>query len=71
MSDKQTKDLIAQWAKRDGQHVVKAKLIERRLSSSLVDKLIGQRYSGQIRGANLSLIEDELRKAGMLQDEAG
>lgn len=71
MADKDIKALIQKWAKRDGEHNVKSALIAKRLSTSLVDQLIGQRYPGEVRGANLTVIEDELRKAGMLQDEAG
>ncbi len=70
MNDRQTKDLIVKWAERDGDHLVKATLIQRRLSSSLVEKLVGNRYPGKIRGANLSIIEDELRKAGLIETQA-
>jgi hypothetical protein len=71
MADKDIKALILKWAARDGEHNVKSALIGKRLSTALVDQLLGQRYPGKVRGANLTVIEDELRKAGMLQDEAG
>ena len=73
MSNKEVKALIKKWAQRDGDHIVKSVLVGKRLSTSLVDQLLGGRYGGEVRGANLTVIEDELRKAGFLpsQDEAG
>lgn len=65
------KELIQEWAKRDGSHIVKARLIERRLSTSFVDKLIGNRYNSPLRGSSLTILEDELRKAGFLQEKTG
>ena len=69
MSDKELKSLIQKWKQRDGEHIVKSKLIAQRLSSSLVEKICANRYPGELRGANRTVIEDELKTAGILSKE--
>jgi hypothetical protein len=71
MANKEIRDLLQKWAKRDGLHIVKSRLIAKRLSTTFVDQVIADRYPNEIQGANLTVIEDELRKAGFIQDEAG
>jgi predicted methyltransferase MtxX (methanogen marker protein 4) len=66
MNNKELKKLIQQWAAEAGAHNVMATLIKRRLSISLVEKLVSGRYPGELRGASREVIENELKKAGVM-----
>jgi hypothetical protein len=67
MTDEKLKEHIMAWAKRDGEHIVKGTLVMRRLSTSLVEKVLRGRYEKQISGAVLTVLLEELERAGVIE----
>lgn len=60
--------LVKEWATKEGKHMVMASLMAKRISPSTAEKLASDRYPKEPRGALLTIIEEELLKAGIIKE---
>jgi len=70
VTEKQKK-AVQEWARKIGSHRAKARLIERRLSTSMVERIVKGAYDHELQGGNLTVLIEELATDGFqLADEA-
>lgn len=64
------KEAVVKWAHQIGQNEAKARLVRRGINGNTVDKLVAGTYESEPRGANATVIREELAKDGFSDERA-
>lgn len=71
MDQRDLKQAVIEWSDKIGAHKARARLAERKLSTSLIDKLLGGRYPSTLKPLYAEVLAQEMAKDGfVLTDEA-